>query len=175
MLRAQMGNPDRWRIQHGSILDRRVIAELSPADVVYAWGVLHHTGAMWQAIENTASLVNAGGALAIAIYNRHWSSPFWRWFKRQYNRSGRVGKTVMIWSLFGPRVVGRALKGKSPFNVPRGMSTYHDAVDWAGGLPYEYASFDDVATFCGGLGFELIRAVRTSAAGCNQFLFQRNA
>jgi 2-polyprenyl-6-hydroxyphenyl methylase/3-demethylubiquinone-9 3-methyltransferase len=174
-LRAQLGSPDRWRIRQASVLDRRAIAELGPADVVYAWGVLHHTGAMWQAIENVASLVNATGVLILAIYNRHWTSRFWLWFKRRYNRGGRVAKTAMIWSLFAARALVRALKGKSPLRVARGMSTYHDAVDWAGALPYEYASADDVATFCGALGLGLSRSVRTGAAGCNQFVFRRNA
>ena len=46
-------------------------------DVVYSWGVLHHTGDMWRAIEKAASLVAPGGLLAIALYRRTKSDAFW--------------------------------------------------------------------------------------------------
>jgi 2-polyprenyl-6-hydroxyphenyl methylase/3-demethylubiquinone-9 3-methyltransferase len=173
-LRARVGDASRWRIRQASILDRPALAELGPADVVYAWGVLHHTGAMWQAIRNAASLVSSQGVLVLAIYNRHWSCRFWLAFKRRYNRGGHVEKAALVWSLFLLRVLARAVRGKPPFRVPRGMSTYHDAVDWAGGLPYEYASPDEVETFCGALGFGVSKAIRTRAAGCNQFVLRRH-
>src|SRR3954471_7639318 len=33
-----------WRIEQGSVLDRAYLASLGAWDVVYSWGVLHHTG-----------------------------------------------------------------------------------------------------------------------------------
>lgn len=36
-----------WTIEQGSVLDKEYLAGLGKYDVVYSWGVLHHTGAMW--------------------------------------------------------------------------------------------------------------------------------
>ena len=46
-----------WAIQRGSVLDQRFLGSLGEFDVVYSWGVLHHTGEMWAALKNAASLV----------------------------------------------------------------------------------------------------------------------
>lgn len=174
-LKAQLGEPPQWSVLHGSILEQSLLAELSKSDIVYSWGVLHHTGAMWQAIENAATLVNDDGLLAIAIYNRHWSSGFWLWFKQRYNRSGKWGKRLLVWSLFAPRVAVRTLKGKAPLEGPRGMSIYYDAIDWAGGLPYEYASVEEIVRFCSAQGFVLQNTICTKSTGCNQFVFRKQA
>jgi 2-polyprenyl-3-methyl-5-hydroxy-6-metoxy-1,4-benzoquinol methylase len=37
----------RWSIERGSATDAAYVASLGAWDVVYSWGVLHHTGAMW--------------------------------------------------------------------------------------------------------------------------------
>lgn len=172
-LKTKLDSPAHWQIQHGSILDKHFVASLPVADIVYSWGVLHHTGAMWPAIENAATRVKPGGTFVIAIYNRHWSAGFWLWFKRLYNRSSRWLKELLVWSLFVPRVLVRLLKGKAPLKGPRGMSIYYDAVDWAGGLPYEYASVDEIVDFCTRQGFTLKHSIPTASTGCNQFVFQR--
>ena len=66
-VRARYGiDPRVWAIMPGSVLDEAFLASLPEADVVYAWGVLHHTGNMWQAFENVAPLA---GWLPFS----HWS------------------------------------------------------------------------------------------------------
>lgn len=60
---------ERWTIERGDILRADYISALGCWDVVYAWGVLHHTGQMWSAIDNAARLVEDGGALFLALYN----------------------------------------------------------------------------------------------------------
>jgi 2-polyprenyl-3-methyl-5-hydroxy-6-metoxy-1,4-benzoquinol methylase len=50
-----------WVVERGSALDRDYLARLGTFDVVYSWGVLHHTGDMWRALENVKPLVAERG------------------------------------------------------------------------------------------------------------------
>ena len=59
------------------MLDREYLARLGQFDVVYSWGVLHHTGAMWQALENVARLVVGGG---LSLWQREILCNELRWF-----------------------------------------------------------------------------------------------
>src|SRR2546423_4135246 len=42
----------QWQVEEGSALDEKFVRALGTVDVVYSWGVLHHTGAMWRALEH---------------------------------------------------------------------------------------------------------------------------
>lgn len=59
--RRYFANDPAWVVERGSVLDRDYLSRLGRFDIVYSWGVLHHTGAMWQALENVAPLVAGGG------------------------------------------------------------------------------------------------------------------
>ncbi|MGH8324004.1 MAG: class I SAM-dependent methyltransferase, partial [Steroidobacteraceae bacterium] len=171
-------NSDRWHIDEASILDLEYLAKLGKFDVVYSWGVLHHTGHMLQALENAARLVADGGQLVIAIYNdQGWKSRYWRTAKRLYCGS-TVGRVAVIGVhapvLFGGRVVARALTGRLSYE--RGMSLWHDFIDWVGGYPFEVATRDEMKTFFEGRGFRLqwLRDVERRS-GCNEFMFRKVA
>lgn len=166
-------NAKHWFILKGSILDKDFLNNLGKADIVYAWGVLHHTGDMWRAIDNSAKLVKKEGLFALAIYNRHWASGVWFRFKKFYNRRGKIIQKIMVLSIFLPRVLTRLMKLKHPFLEKRGMSIYCDAVDWAGGFPYEYAGFDEIVSFLKKRSFTLTNSVKTKSTGCNQFMFKK--
>ncbi len=134
------GNDNAWHIEQGSILDDRYIDNLGQFDVVYAWGVLHHTGSMWQAMENTKKLTRDNGLLYLAIYNDQGSmSTLWKMIKRLYcsNLLGRslVSIVTLPYFLFGGMAVG-LIRYKNPFQHflnykrnSRGMSLYHDWID----------------------------------------------
>jgi 2-polyprenyl-6-hydroxyphenyl methylase/3-demethylubiquinone-9 3-methyltransferase len=162
----------------GSILDRDFLHQFSGKagfDVVHAWGVLHHTGNMPQAICNAAELVKEGGAFICAIYNQHWSSPVWKAIKRIYLRSPQMLQRVLI-GLFYPIIYFAkwATTGEHPAKMDRGMDFYHNLVDWVGGYPYEYAEPEDIVRRVCRLGFECIRFRPARVpTGCNEFIFRK--
>jgi 2-polyprenyl-3-methyl-5-hydroxy-6-metoxy-1,4-benzoquinol methylase len=183
-LRQRAGQPAHWRIEHGSVLDTAFLGRFEPADVVFAWGSLHHTGQMWQAIRNAAALVKPGGLLDLAIYNRvegRGSSEYWVKKKKAYNRATPVGKRVRDW-LYALRydVLPQAVRLRNPLRrfrehgKSRGMSYWTDVRDWLGGYPYEYASTQEMFRFCHHeLGMELVNLRSTNSLGTNEFLFRR--
>jgi hypothetical protein len=146
--------------------------------VVYAWGVLHHTGKLWDAMENVAGLVKPGGLLYLAIYNdQGWRSRYWRVVKRLYNRNRLLRGLVIVlhvWCLCWLRAVVRLVRGKG--RPPRGMSLWHDTIDWLGGWPFEVARPEEVTEFYGKRGFQPVD-MRTCGrkSGCNEFVLRRGA
>ncbi|HYM81435.1 MAG TPA: class I SAM-dependent methyltransferase [Candidatus Limnocylindria bacterium] len=178
---------DRWQIARGSILDPKPIAGLGPADVVYSWGVLHHTGQMWKAIDNAVGLVKPGGALAISIYNNVQrmpdSSAMWWRIKRAYNRAGPVRRRLMEFAYVSNFVATRLVTLRNPFRAMadrsggtgrRGMDFWHDVRDWLGGFPYEYATAGEVFNYVHerhGLALEYLRTQDGNV--CNEFLFRK--
>lgn len=181
-LKKRAGNPDHWEVLHGSILDADLISRLSQADVVYAWGSLHHTGNMWQAIRNAASLVAPGGLFYLSIYNKvlgRKGSEFWLKVKRLYNRSSRPTKLMLETAHFVRNGLLRKLAVlENPITLftkygdDRGMSYWTDIRDWLGGYPYEFASTDEIFRFCTReLGMEMVNLKATNTTGTNEFLF----
>lgn len=182
--RYRSGDVD-WVAGAGSVLDRDFLVSLGKYDVVYSWGVLHHTGKMWEALENVAELVAPGGRLYIAIYNdQGGASRRWLKLKRAYNRLPRAFRWLVLGPAFvrlwGPTMV-RDLIRLQPLRSwrryaeesLRGMSAWRDTVDWVGGLPFEVAKPEEIFDFYRDRGFVLTR-MRTWAGGhgCNEYVFE---
>ena len=164
----------------GSILDDQVLKNLEGRggfDIVHSWGVLHHTGNLGLALSNACRLVKPGGHLVIAIYNHHFSSPIWKLVKWTYCQLPEVGRALLIGLLYPPLFLATwLLTGKHPYASRRGMSFYHDVVDWVGGYPYEYAAAAKVQKLVEDKGFRLLRQEKAKVpTGNNEFIFQRNA
>jgi len=175
-------DPD-WIIEAGSALDVQYLESLGAFDVVYSWGVLHHTGQMWQALENTLLPVAPGGQLFIAIYNFQpvWTRAVTR-LKRTYVRSPRLVRAGILAGcgavLVGKTLVRSVLAGEWPNRggPSRGMSRWHDLVDWVGGYPFEAATPDAIFSFYRQRGLQLERMVTCGGGhGCNEFVFSRPA
>jgi len=160
-----------------SILDDDFIAGIGPFDIVYAWGSLHHTGAMWEAIRNAVSLVKRpGGTLVLAIYNRHWTSYGWKCIKRICNALPDCAAPLLTYLLAPLIFVGAwVTTGKTPRQDERGMKFWYDVMDWLWGYPYEYATVPEIKKFIEPMGFQLTRLLKTEGwTGCNQFVFRRH-
>jgi 2-polyprenyl-6-hydroxyphenyl methylase/3-demethylubiquinone-9 3-methyltransferase len=175
---------ENWQILQGSALDSNFLRQLGRFDIVYSWGVLHHTGAMWQALENMVELVDDRGSLFLAIYNdQGGTSRRWRVVKRLYNRMPRYLRFTLLipcslaltWrQLLGDILRGKPLHSWSAEGMSRGMSWWTDLVDWVGGYPFEVAKPEQVFRFYRDRGFSL-RELRTSGGnmGCNEFVLTR--
>lgn len=169
-------NDPRWVVQQGSVLDAQYVASLGRFDVVYSWGVLHHTGRMWEAIGLAAERVRPGGQIFIAIYHdQGWRSRYWLGVKRVYNRN-KLGKLLII-ALHLPyfivlRWLARTLS-RQP--IERGMDIWRDMIDWLGGLPFEVAKPESLLKFFQERGFT-VRNLKSSGGrlGCNEFVFQKD-
>lgn len=178
-LRTQFASgTNRWNIQQGSVLDRDLLASLGRFSYVYSWGVLHHTGSMWEALDNLASCVEPGGKLHIALYHAHKNSARWLKVKRICNRWPR-SIFPLLKACYGLYAYARLLaRFRSPreyllrYNKDRGMNFWRDIEDWLGGLPYEYCKPDQVVDFLSDQGFTLLRVRTTDSKGCNEFLFR---
>lgn len=183
-LRTKAGNPAHWSVARGSALDASYLSSLGTFDIVYSWGVLHHTGAMWEAIRNTAKLTAPGGIYCIALYNRaegRFGSVFWKKLKERYNRGSVLTKKCIEWSYASVYFWLAPLShGKNPVRImreygeKRGMHWYRDVVDWVGGYPYEFATSDEVFAFMKKEfpAFRLINLKSVSGLGNNWFLFR---
>lgn len=177
-----------WRVEEGSALDVAYLQRLGTFDVVYSWGVLHHTGSMWPALGNAAQCVRPGGKLVIAIYNDQGrGSRMWLAVKRAYNRLPGPLRWLVLGPaaarLWGPTMLRDLLRGR-PLHTwraynrtsQRGMSPWRDVVDWVGGLPFEVASPAAIFTFFHARGFDLQQLSTCGGGhGCNEFVFKRHA
>jgi 2-polyprenyl-3-methyl-5-hydroxy-6-metoxy-1,4-benzoquinol methylase len=178
-------NDSNWAIEQGDVLDGRYLGSLGTFDVVYSWGVLHHTGAMWRALENVAPLVAQQGKLAISIYNDQGRTSLrWAALKKFYNQSSKLIRLILV---LGVGVISqtyaafvRLCQGRNPLPFKawadkkknRGMSVWHDLVDWAGGYPFEVAKPEEIFDFYKKRGFVLTKLKTCGGGlGCNEFVF----
>jgi len=186
-LRSRFEIPaERWSISRNSVLDETFMATLEPADVVYSWGVLHHTGDMWRAIDLAAGRVKPGGLFAIAIYNRvdrypDQSSMWWK-IKRAYTTGGPLVRLALETVYVSNFVLTRLVTLRNPLKPildkegtgRRGMEFMHDVRDWLGGFPYEYATAGEVFHRVHERhGFELVGLTTLEGNACNEFVFRR--
>lgn len=174
------GDPAHWEVRQGSVLDSSFVDSLGQFSFVYSWGVLHHTGAMWQAIDHAQRCVAPGGAFFLALYNHYRHSRRWLALKRFYNRLPSPGQRLLR-MLYGGYYLGRTLMlGKWPpteireYRKLRGMDVWRDIEDWLGGLPYEYCKPDEVVNRLAPQGFALRRLKSCWSHGCNEFLLTRD-
>jgi 2-polyprenyl-6-hydroxyphenyl methylase/3-demethylubiquinone-9 3-methyltransferase len=177
-----------WTVDRGSALDEAFLSALGSFDIVYSWGVLHHTGDMWRALEYSERRVAPGGRIVLALYNdAGGQSARWKWIKRTYNLMPRALRVPFAIAVIAPSEI-RAAAGSCVRLRPReyveswtrygerrrGMCRSRDIIDWVGGYPYEAAKPDVVFDFYRARGFDLVKLKCSSGPlGCNEFVFVR--
>lgn len=154
-------------------------------DIVYSWGVLHHTGSMWKAIEHAASLVKPGGLFTIAIYQRTPMCGFWRKEKRFYSNAPKLVQRIIRGAFISYASALHVYFGTNPirfirnYKSSRGMNYFTDVHDWLGGYPYESATPAELVSFVESLGFSpfiqrpLPRSRGLVGSGCGEFTFEK--
>ncbi len=179
-MHARAGNPAHWRVLQGSVLDAEFMASLGTFDVVYSWGVLHHTGAMWPAVALAMERCAGPGSLfLIGLYHKKpWVTPAVKHVKRAYSAGGPLRRGALLTGYVAVTLAYATARGQLRQlvrNSPRrGMKPWHDLVDWVGGYPFEAATPAEVITFVETRGFALVSSETfTSFAAVNTFLFKR--
>lgn len=180
------GDPE-WRVERGSVLDEAYLERLGTFDIVYSWGVLHHTGQMWRALEAAGRRVAPGGQLFIAIYaDRGAQTARWKKLKKLYCQlpaALRPAYAALTMVPIEARSALRAvLRGRpmdyvrewTGYSANRGMNKWRDIIDWVGGYPYEAAKADDLFQFYRDRGFTLERLRCDGGLGCHELVFRRN-
>ena len=180
-------NDENWTIQQASVLDEDYVRSIGRFDVVYSWGVLHHTGEMWKALKNAGDAVENDGMLFIAIYNDTGSqSRRWRWIKRTYCKLPSPLKVPFTILTIAPgeakRLLSHVVEGRPleylrswrEYRNARGMDHWSDIIDWVGGYPYEVATADQIFDFYKKMNFQL-KKLKTGGVGlgCNEFVFEK--
>lgn len=189
-----------WTIEPGSAVDAEYLEKLGTYDIVYSWGVLHHTGEMWTAIDLVQQRVKPGGLLMLAIYNdQGQTSERWRQVKALYQKLPGFLQWVLVvliggmllfqrvWAMFVSTLL-RLLMLRNPLlpmqtfvkdvrkQEARGMNRWYDLVDWVGGWPFEVATPEAIFRRLRDHGFTLQEMMTCGGGlGCNQFVFRRGA
>src|SRR5215217_4189577 len=179
-LREFAGSPDNWSVHQGSVLERHHMEQFPNFDVVYSWGVLHHTGDMCTAVRNAAIPMKPDGLFYIALYSSdNYVDPppeYWLKVKRAYNLAGPLKRRWMEWQ-YALRflIIPELLSGRNPLAVirkygKRGMAYWTDVKDWLGGYPMDFASLRQTQLFCKDeLGLDLVNLL--TGQGCTEYLF----
>jgi SAM-dependent methyltransferase len=178
--------PDaEFKILQGDILSEE-IKLLGTFDIVYSWGVLHHTGNLEAAIDNSASLVADEGFLAIALYRKTLLCDFWKIEKKVYSRLPRFFQRFFELIYISTFALGLIMVKKisivryiKNYSTKRGMNFFVDVRDWLGGYPYESISSDELRKLMSSLGFSQVYSLEGHdkigifGSGCDEFLFQK--
>jgi 2-polyprenyl-3-methyl-5-hydroxy-6-metoxy-1,4-benzoquinol methylase len=175
-----------YTVRHGDILNPAALGA-QKFDIVYSWGVLHHTGDVWKAIEQAASFVADNGHFVIALYKKTPMCGFWAAEKRLYSLLPKILRYPLDGLYGGLQVLGLLATGRNPFKYirnyaeNRGMRWMIDIRDWLGGYPYESVVPDALINHMKARGFMLEKLVNEGpviakgifGSGCAEFVFKK--
>lgn len=179
-------NDKNWKIIKGDVLDVNFIKSLGKFDIVYAWGVLHHTGNQWKSLRNLMHTCKVGTLLHLALYNDQGpESKRWLAIKKRYQKTPNFLKTLYVFYIYFPSEfrnflyfckIGRpSLYFKKIINYKksRGMSYFYDMIDWVGGYPFEVSKPENVVSFLKKNNFTIKKIKKNTGYGNNIFLAKK--
>jgi SAM-dependent methyltransferase len=159
--------------------------ELGQFDIVYSWGVLHHTGDLGKAMREAARHVAPKGIFVFALYRRTRLDSFWIAEKRWYSTASPTAQSCARALYRGALRLGLLATGRNyrthreTYRSRRGMSLDHDIHDWLGGYPYESISAKEIETLMASLGFVPVKCIARKTgwgllgSGCDEFVYRR--
>jgi SAM-dependent methyltransferase len=183
--RYRPGDRD-WAVEQGSVLDPDYMRRLGSFDIVYSWGVLHHTGALDAALKAAASCVAPQGLFAFALYRKTRLCWAWKIEKRWYTQASpaaqRWARGVYTAALRAACLVtGRSYAAyTAEYRSNRGMDFHHDLHDWMGGYPYESITPGEVEAVMARLHLQPVRRVVQPyslglfGSGCDEYVYRRS-
>jgi len=180
MVWESAGKPAGWHIERGDVLNEPYVRSLGSFDVVYAWGVLHHTGEMWRAVQTAAIPLKPDGLYYLALYSKEAYPDWQRWLvvKQTYNRSGPAGKVLMEcrYALNATirEAFGNPLRSIRDYKRFRGMAYWTNIRDWLGGWPMEFAGIQETVLFCNGIGLRLVN-IKTGEGNAEYLLARKES
>lgn len=173
-----------WQIENVSVFDLTP-EQFGTFDIVYSWGVLHHTGDMWDALNKAARLVAPGGRLALAFYRETYLDSFWKLEKQIYASAPRWVQDFIKGGYIAAFRLARAVTRQGAFSdyiatykSRRGMDFEHDVHDWLGGYPYESVLAPEVDRRLAALGFHAERVFARPkssgifGSGCDEYVYR---
>lgn len=183
LLRKLSNEPPHWQVSQGSVLDSELMQRIKPADIVYSWGVLHHTGEVWNAIDNAAGRVAKDGLFYIAIYSadvqKNPPPEYWLRIKQEYVAATPARRRLMELAYilrfvlhYNPLRIVPMIKQIINYRKSRGMSYMTDVRDWLGGWPMEFCYDQDVIDFVRQKHGFTLEKINTGEAN-TEFLFRR--
>ena len=179
----QSGKPKNWTVCQGSVLDEEFMNSIGKFDIVYSWGVLHHTGDLWNALKNSQIPLKSNGVLYISLYAKEAyqnpSQEYWLEIKQKYNKADYIEKKKMeityIYQILMEskiRNIYKLIKMMLTYKKNRGMALWIDIKDWLGGWPMEFSSAKEVYSFTKSK-MNLCLINLKMGNGCTEYLFKR--
>lgn len=181
--RLEVENSNKWSAQIANILDFKSNSH-EFFDIVFSWGVLHHSGNLMLAINNSAGYCKDGGLLVLAIYRKTSLCSFWKIEKKIYNIVPSYFQKMIDLIFACIFLFAKWAQGNTPrafvknYRLRRGMDFMTDIRDWLGGYPYESASPATIHNFLTVRGFKLIKSnIRDKqfgflGSGCNEYIYE---